>query len=135
MKRGDRIKVRDSEDDEWQERILLAEMGGNWAVACVNAFSENLYPDGGYGVNLWKYAEPIPETEVVPLTKEDFHGEPVRLETELYGVHSYSYVPVKWRYNGVLLFELGWVSWEELAKNWKYYKDGKWQPMNKVVEK
>lgn len=70
----------------------------------------------------------------VPLTAEDYHGEPIRYpQDSLAGVvvTCWNGVGVFFRDGGIQKYS---KSWRTLAENWEYYKDGKWQPMSKGGE-
>ena len=104
--------VWDSPSDDKAQRTVVAVTHHGF---CVDS------PDAP-----WRCAEPVKEPTYVPLTMDDYHGEPIRFNNSRCGV------ALDWDSQGVRFGSRHRALWEDLAETAEYYKDGEWQPMRKV---
>jgi hypothetical protein len=76
--------------------------------------------------HLWCRAEAIKHPCMVPLTMDDYHGEPIRFSRTCCSV------AMRWDSHGIQFADRAQSLWEVLAETAEYYKDNAWQPMRKV---
>lgn len=118
-------KVQFSNDGKkWTEPLKLIGFD-------IEEEEQKFLDDKGYS---YPYMRPLPEKKLVPLTIEDYKGEPIKWDDEYFN-------PVGWNENAVFILQegdnessLSAYSWRMLMeKGAEHLKDGEWRPINKEV--